>query len=78
VEQLDDVVSAVSKLKQQLAGDMVLDLADELRLMIFPVVLGTGTRLFGEATDNSTLPRIGNPTVESDLAYLTYQPARNA
>ena len=86
-----DVVSEVSKLKQQLAGDIVVagsfqlvhalmehDLADELRLMIFPVVLGAGARLFGETTGSKPLRLVGNRTVDGDLAYLTYQPARDA
>jgi dihydrofolate reductase len=80
------VVTAVSKLKQQLAGDIVVaasfrlvhallehDLADELRLMIYPVVLGSGRRMFGEASDMKSWRLAANRTVAGDLVYLTYE-----
>jgi dihydrofolate reductase len=86
-----DVVSEVSELKQQLAGDIVVaasfplvhtllehDLVDELRLMIYPVVLGTGRRLFGETSDKKPLRLISTQIIAGDLAYLTYQPVRDA
>jgi dihydrofolate reductase len=82
-----DVRSEVSKLKQQLAGDILVpasfqlvhtliehDLADELRLKVFPVVLGAGERLFGETSDKKPMSLLASQTVEGGVAFLTYQP----
>jgi dihydrofolate reductase len=86
-----DVLNEVSKLKQELNAEIVLpasfqlvrtlmehDLVDELRLKIFPVVLGAGERLFGETSDKKPMRILDSQTVESGIAYLTYQPVRDA
>ncbi len=86
-----DVANEVSKLKQELDGEIVVvasrqlvrtlmehDLADELRLMVYPVVLGAGERLFGETSDKKPVRLIHTRTVGDALAYLTYELVRDA
>ena len=51
------------------------DLVDELRLMVFPVVLGSGKRLFGETSDKKPLRLVDSKTVGDGVAILTYAPA---
>lgn len=83
-----DVVKEVSKLKQRLHGDIVVhgsaqlvqtllanDLVDELRLMVYPVVLGSGKRLFGDADHMKALRLVSTKTVGDGVVILTYQPA---
>lgn len=86
-----DVVNEISKLKQRENGNIVVyasgqlvhtliehDLVDELRLMIYPFVLGTGARLFGETSDKKPMRLADTRTVGDGLAFLTYQPVRDA
>jgi dihydrofolate reductase len=54
------------------------DLVDELRLMIYPVVLGAGERLFGAPGDTKPMRLVDTRTVGDSLALLTYQPVRDA
>src|SRR5262249_3018400 len=81
-----DVIGEVTKLKQQLRGAILIpgsiqlvrtliehDLADELRLTIYPVVLGDGERLFGGTSDKKSMRLIDRRTLDNDLVYLTYQ-----
>ncbi len=86
-----DVLNEVSTLKQQIDGDIVIagsfqlvhtliehDLVDELRLKIFPVALGAGERLFGHTSDKKPMRLLDTQTLEGGIAYLTYQPVRDA
>jgi dihydrofolate reductase len=83
-----DLVEEVSKLRQELDGDILVngsaqlvqallehDLVDELRLMVFPVVLGTGKRLFGDTSDKKPLRLVDSRTVGDGVAILIYQRA---
>jgi dihydrofolate reductase len=86
-----EVVEEVSKLKQELDGDIVVyasyqlgrtliehDLVDELRLTVFPVVLGAGERLFGETSDKKPMRLVDRTTIGDGLAFLTYEMVREA
>lgn len=81
-----DVAEAVAKVREEHDGDIVVHgsvqlvqalleqgLVDELRLMVFPVVLGSGKRLFGETTDKLPLRLVDSKTVGDGVAILVYQ-----
>lgn len=86
-----DMVAEVSKLRQKIDGDIVVygsyqlghalmkhDLVDELRIVVFPVVLGDGGRLFGEAGGAKPFRLVDARPMGESLAYHSYQRARAA
>jgi dihydrofolate reductase len=84
-----DVVGEVSRLKQEISGEILVyasyqlvhtliehDLADELRLVIFPVVLGDGDRLFGKTSDKKPMRLVRATTIGDGLTFVTYEVVR--
>jgi dihydrofolate reductase len=83
-----DVAEEVARLKEEVDGEIVVhgsprlvqelverDLVDELRLMVYPVVLGTGKRLFGETSDKKRLRLADSKVVGDGVLILTYERA---
>jgi dihydrofolate reductase len=85
-----DLTGAVARLRDehdgeiQVAGSVQLaqallesDLVDRLHLMVFPVALGSGKRLWGETDDKRTMRLTGSQTVGDGVAILVYEPLRD-
>jgi dihydrofolate reductase len=86
-----DVVEAAAKLKRELDGEIVVyasrrlvhalmehDLVDEVRLTVFPFVLGSGERLFGDTSEKTSLRLLGVQPVGASLVHLRYEVVRKA
>jgi dihydrofolate reductase len=85
-----DVAQEITRLKQQPGKDISISgsgtlvrsllrdgLLDELRLMVHPIVLGSGKRLFGDEGDQNALELVDSKTFSTGVLYLTYQPAHS-
>ena len=79
------VIEPDASLREEIDGDVVVhgsvqlvqtllehDLVDELRLMLFPVILGRGKRLFGQTSDKKRLQFVDSKTVGDGVCILTY------
>ena len=86
-----DITEEVGKLRREQEGDIVVhgsaqlvqalienDLVDEFRLMVYPVVLGSGKRLFGDTSDGKPLRLVDSKVVGDGVAILIYRPAGEA
>lgn len=82
-----DPAAEVRKLKDEVDGVILVagsaqlvqtmlehDLVDELRLMVFPILLGAGKRLFGDVSEKKPLQLVGSKTLGAGIALLTYEP----
>jgi dihydrofolate reductase len=86
-----NVTTEIAQLKQQVDGEILVyasyqlvhtliehDLVDEMRLMVFPVVLGAGQRLFGETSGKKQFRLVNASTIGDGLAFVTYKAVRSA
>ena len=86
-----EAVNEISQMKQKLNGDIVVlastqlvhtlmehDLVNEMRLMVYPFVIGSGERLFGRTSDKKPMHLVEIQTVGDDLAFLTYERVQDA
>jgi dihydrofolate reductase len=84
----ENAAEEIARLKQEEGGDIVIsgsgalvrsllqyDLLDELKLMIHPVVVGGGKRLFEDFGEQKALELVESKTFETGVLYLTYRPA---
>jgi dihydrofolate reductase len=85
----DHIAEELSRLKQQPGQNILvfgscelvytltqLDLIDEYRLMVFPIILGSGKRVFRDGSEKKTLKLVETKTFSSGVVVLTYQPER--
>ena len=86
-----DLATNVAKLRAEPGGDVLVhgsatlvqgliehDLVDELRLMVFPVILGSGKRLFSGSGKTAKLELTSSKALASGILLLTYHPAKAA
>jgi dihydrofolate reductase len=86
-----EMTEEVGRLKREIDGEIVVygstqlvqkliehGLVDELRLMVHPVVVGAGKRLFGETSDKRPLRLVDSKQLGAGVVILTYEPVRNA
>jgi dihydrofolate reductase len=80
-----DLVADIDELTKRFKGDILvagsgklvqslveLDLVDELRLMVYPIVLGKGKRLFGDTSEKKQLALVDSKTLDGGVIILTY------
>jgi dihydrofolate reductase len=86
----DDVAEVILRLKEQPGKDISIsgsptlvrslleeDLLDELRLMVHPVIVGSGKRLFEGGSDQKALQLVDSETFSTGVLYLSYQPVQS-